>query len=651
MVTAPAQLAQTRAEAILWEIEAKDTVSGARDGLKARQRIIPAVPLTVQQATLVQIDGPFTLDVNPPADALPGRGGLKLALQPKLAEGLPGVKDWFANYPFACLEQKTSKSVGLRDGKLWQTVVGQIPSYLDSDGLANYFPPRDGVTNRGSDTLTAYLLAATHEAAALDPAFALPDDIRAPMERGLIAFVEGRIQRDFWSPRKDLDMRKLAALEALSRYGKAQGRMTGSITIAPNQWPTHSVIDWLNVLKRVNDVPERDKRLAEANQVLRARLSFQGTKLIFSTERDDYWWWLMQNGDVNTARLMLAVMDDPTWKDDMGRLANGFIGRQQHGARVDGQAAAGHRGIDFAPPAQSIMRIEALSIRNVTMTIFVMIGIVASVLSLLAGNYFRQAALDAQVNSLSRVIEVASQEMLKTVRGHTFDLGMRLTHSDEIIQAIRNIDQPGGHDHLVSLLDDPFINGFVGFANINLEKIRVYDLDLKFVAESAKGITGLDQKLDGHLAQILAQRPGVERLKAVDALWISPQEPLYSTLVPIGGLHLIGYLEIIINPVFNLPDIGAITQTPISIFSPAGKPILPASARPSDSHLPVEYMLHVRRPARVQDRRLRECGKAQRGNGADPHRHDQRFSAADHQHPAVRLVAVQPLSVRAGRHA
>jgi PAS domain S-box-containing protein len=237
------------------------------------------------------------------------------------------------------------------------------------------------------------------------------------------------------------------------------------------------------------------------------------------------------------------------------------------------------------------MRIEALSIRNVTVIIFVMIGLVASILSLLAGNYFRQAALDAQINSLSRVIEVASQEMLKKVRGHTFDLGMRLTHSDEIIQAIRNIDQPGGHDHLVSLLDDPFINGFVGFANINLEKIRIYDLNLKFVAESAKGITGLDRKLDDHLAQILAQRPGVERLKAVDALWLSPKEPLYSTLVPIGGLHLIGYLEIIINPVFNLPDIGAITQTPISIFSPAGEPIIVGVPDQPGNILPVEYML------------------------------------------------------------
>ncbi len=332
LVTAPAQLALTRFEAILWEIEAKDSINGARDALKARQRIIPAVPLTVQQATLVQVDKAFTLDVNPPADALPGRGGLKMSLQPKLAEGLPGVRDWFANYPFICLEQKTSKAVGLRDGRLWQTVVGQIPSYLDSDGLASYFPPGDGESNRGSDTLTAYLLAATHEAASLNPAFALSDELRAPMERGLIAFVEGRIQRQFWSPRKDLDVRKLAALEALSRYGKAQGRMLGSITIAPNQWPTHAVIDWLNILKRVADVPERDKRMAEATQVLRARISYQGTKMIFSTEKDDYWWWLMQNGDVNSARLMLAVMDDPAWKDDMGRLANGFIGRQQHGA-------------------------------------------------------------------------------------------------------------------------------------------------------------------------------------------------------------------------------------------------------------------------------------------------------------------------------
>ena len=80
--------------------------------------MLPAVPVTVQQATLVQLDGPLAQDVAAPADALPGRGGVRLSLQPKLADGLPGVRDWFARYPYSCLEQKTSVAIGLRDEKL-----------------------------------------------------------------------------------------------------------------------------------------------------------------------------------------------------------------------------------------------------------------------------------------------------------------------------------------------------------------------------------------------------------------------------------------------------------------------------------------------------------------------------------------------------
>ena len=335
-VTAPPQLAYTRAEALMWEIEAHDTASGARDALKVSQRIIPAVPLKVQQATLVQLDQPYTLAVAPPADALPAsgdkRGGLQIALQPRLAEGLPGVRDWFARYPYSCLEQTVSKSIGLRDEQLWQQTVARLPAYLDSDGLAYYFPPQGADAARGSDSLTAWLLAATHEAGQLRKAFTLPDAMRAQMIAGLTAFVEGRIERRHWSPREDLDVRKLAAIEALSRHGAARPAMLSSLTIAPNQWPTSAVIDWINVLKRLQGIPNQREQLSQAEQILRARLSAQGTRLAFSTEADDHWWWLMAGGDVNAARLLLTVMNDPAWKDDLGRLVAGFIGRQQHGA-------------------------------------------------------------------------------------------------------------------------------------------------------------------------------------------------------------------------------------------------------------------------------------------------------------------------------
>lgn len=335
-VTVPTPPASDRSEALVWDIEAHDTATGARDALKVSQRLIPAVPLTVQQATLVQLDPAFRLDVAPPADALPAsgdkRGGVQLALQPRLAEGLPGVRDWFARYPYSCLEQTVSKSIGLRDDRLWQQTLARLPAYLDRDGLASYFPPQGSDTAQGSDVLTAWLLAATHEAGQLHPGFVLPDALRAQLIAGLTAFVEGRIERRHWSPRQDLDVRKLAAIEALSRHGAARPGMLSSLTLAPEQWPTSALIDWIGVLKRLPGMADQPARLAQAQQLLRARLSVQGTRLAFSTEAEDHWWWLMAGGDVNAARLLLTVMNDPAWQDDLGRLVSGFIGRQQGGA-------------------------------------------------------------------------------------------------------------------------------------------------------------------------------------------------------------------------------------------------------------------------------------------------------------------------------
>ena len=312
------------ATSLAWTIEAVEKAAGkpASDAMKSTQKVVPAVPVTVQQATLAQLDKSFTMQAAAPPDAIAGRGGLRVALQPTLSGSLDGVRRYFENYPFACLEQKTSKAIGLRDRTLWQTVAAAIPNYLDEDGLAAYFPG-----SRGSDTLTAYVLAATHEAG-----YPIPDNARERMEGALIAFVEGRIQRNFWAPNKDLEPRKIAAIEALSRTGKATPKLTESITLQPNLWPTHTVIDWLSILQRVAAIPKRDDHLAAAEQVLRARLSMQGTKLVFSTEREDYWWWLMVGGDINAARLIAAVAERPGWREDLPRLVSGLVARQSKGA-------------------------------------------------------------------------------------------------------------------------------------------------------------------------------------------------------------------------------------------------------------------------------------------------------------------------------
>jgi hypothetical protein len=321
-----------------WQVAA-DTAA-AHDRLKLAQQVREAVPVRVQQATLLQLDKPIALPIAPPASAVANaqgvlRGGIEVGLKPRLADGLPGVREYFERYPWICLEQQASIAIGLRDADRWHRVAEQLPLYLDDDGLANYFPPRAGDAPSGSDSLTAYLLAISDEASRLGYDFAIPADTREKMENGLIGFVEGRVKRDFWRPawlhNGDLDVRKLAAIEALSRSGKASPKLLDSVQILPNQWPTGAVIDWLAILQRVNGIPERDKRIAEAEQILRARLNVQGTRLGFSTERDDSWWWLMVNGDVNSTRMILAVLGDAGWKDDLPRLVTGMLQRQQDG--------------------------------------------------------------------------------------------------------------------------------------------------------------------------------------------------------------------------------------------------------------------------------------------------------------------------------
>ena len=321
-VTVPAGVSR-----IEWEAAATETGGAARDRLKVTQAVAPAVPVRVWQALLQPLDGTLQVPMAPPADALAGTGGAQVTLQPKLSGALRGLRRFFATYPYACLEQKTSRAIGLRDDAAWARLRDELPGYLDADGLATYYPPAPGSAPHGSDRLTAYLVATADEAR-----WAWPDAAREAMLRGLQAFVEGRLERRYAAPRADLDVRKLAALEALSRHGRVQPRMLGSIAWAPAAWPTSALLDAWGLYRRAADLPERAARLDELQRLLRSRLVAGGTTLKFSTEAQDDWWWLMDGPDSNAARLVLAAADSPAWKDELPQLVTGALARQRGGA-------------------------------------------------------------------------------------------------------------------------------------------------------------------------------------------------------------------------------------------------------------------------------------------------------------------------------
>ena len=150
--------------------------------------------------------------------------------------------------------------------------------------------------------------------------------------QGLQRFIEGAIRRRPPFAAVDLSLRKLAAIEALSRYTALKPEVLGGITIEPNLWPTSALLDWWSVLHRLQGIRNHASRLRETEQIMRARLNLQGRVMGFSTENSDGLWWLMTSADSNAVRLILLLLELSQWQEDLPRLLNGTLARQHRGA-------------------------------------------------------------------------------------------------------------------------------------------------------------------------------------------------------------------------------------------------------------------------------------------------------------------------------
>ena len=176
--------------------------------------------------------------------------------------------------------------------------------------------------------LTSYVLSIA-TAAGLD----LPERVQAGMEEALRRFVSGTLATTPPLPTADLALRKLAALEALSRVGAVEPALHEQ---------HHHRADALADLggDRLVEPPAPDRaavptrrQFAEVEQLLRARLNGRRHDASASRPRTaTISVWLMSDPDVNAVRLVLALVEHGAWRDDLPRLVRGALGRQQRGA-------------------------------------------------------------------------------------------------------------------------------------------------------------------------------------------------------------------------------------------------------------------------------------------------------------------------------
>ncbi len=236
--------------------------------------------------------------------------------------------------------------------------------------------------------------------------------------------------------------------------------------------------------------------------------------------------------------------------------------------------------------------VNRISLRTLTISLVGLLALLAVLAQVLAAQYFRGAALAAQHESLTQVVEVASAEVLRQLDTQLLLLSTEFQARPAFKNALSRFQREGEREALQAALQDPFTHGFSAARITDLVKLRVFDTRLQLVAESKSAIS-FPPNLPSALLKQASKREGADRLKAVNALWPWEHRAYYSVLLPVGGLKLLGYLEVIADPSINLRAIERMTHMPLTMYNDNGDLLDHGidEARSREGMLPIEYTL------------------------------------------------------------
>lgn len=324
------------AQTLDWFFEAKEqSQSGgkiARDRLSVQQQLLPYVPITVRQTQLVQVaNKPVSLTVQAPTRALTVqdkiRGGIQVQMQKSLSASLDGVKRYFQDYQYVCFEQQASKAMGLQSQLAWNNLMQESHSYLDDFGLLRYYP-----TTRlnGSPLLNAYILSISAEANKLGWEFTIPTQVQEKLLNGLEQVSLGKIkQHGDWIPSPDKTDYQLNLLAALSRYGLVTSRMLENYPFTES-YSASALVNLYIIHRQLGQ--QQAQLLPQLKNALLNKMVRQGNRLLFKDiDSLNQLWWLMEDSSAVQAKLLLAVADDPLWKEDVPLLVQGLLSIQERG--------------------------------------------------------------------------------------------------------------------------------------------------------------------------------------------------------------------------------------------------------------------------------------------------------------------------------
>ena len=307
------------------------TMDGTTDALRTTLPV--QRPRTKQvSATFASTDRLATETLRPPAERLPGLGGLDVQVSSTALVGLDGAVEHLFAYPYGCLEQRTSRirplllagdlverfDLSVLDGKrdaLVRDWMGQLEGYWVEDGFGMWTGAAEA-----NPYVTAYTVLALAEAKAAG--YALPQPLTQKAVDALAQQVRNKSERPrFYSAEVWADTRALM-LYALARHGRVLETEISALADDPPE----SAGGLSHLLRTVTeaDRPALNPLAAPLAQRLRDRIRVESTRAYLSApDTDDYDW--IFSSDVRATAFGLTALLEYEAREENQLLAQRMI--------------------------------------------------------------------------------------------------------------------------------------------------------------------------------------------------------------------------------------------------------------------------------------------------------------------------------------
>jgi len=235
---------------------------------------------------------------------------------------------------------------------------------------------------------------------------------------------------------------------------------------------------------------------------------------------------------------------------------------------------------------------QPITLRVLSGLVVLVMGVLGMSLALVTGEIHHRLTLDNQRQGLSELIGLAVGDALERLEEKSRALGLVLQSDPTFDRLLKAGDFPA----IGALLDDQFHQYFVTAGEIRLVQLRLFSPEFKLLAKAGKNARGSSspQAACPGLLESAAQRRGPQRLQSLSTLCADPL-PLHSLIVPVGGLSLRGYIEVVVDPSHKLEKLEKTLGMPLQLRSVTGSELYRSASWPAAQSdrgaLSVDYVL------------------------------------------------------------